>query len=606
MPTYENNDAFRKAVRIANAAMITKGFLEDHPAVYYYGFVARALIAKMIINDNIGTAAVSASGLTVSKTFFETLTMPQWNFVIAHEAGHLRLDHLKRLAGKHKVLGNVAADLAINSIIEGWLDIRTKVTEKWPYDHLFERPEDGCFAGEGEFADLPKGESVEFYYKALMQKAQQQAQQQQQQGQGQPGQGGGQQSGQGQQCQNGQQGQQQGQPGQQSGQGQQQGQPGQDGFGGGFAQGDDPGLSEEELERLSGMMAATGEIDTEVDDPSKQDALSELMDKMMQSATAECIDGVDDMEAKTASKHISGGLTKEKLDDYLNGPQNKDEQKARQFNHSTSSQQASSGAAVRGVDGIVDRADDEAMWWDILDPIRTKVLTDERRYNHRRAVQMSIADSLSEDLGTDIHLKGRVMGYSVGGEVLVIVDTSGSTGDYWQISIAKCVECLSSMAQNKVILRVVVFSDNDPTVNDEFVFYNGENVGEDDFSHQSVVEDGKDLIPEHVVDVQDMICSDTVETAKLVGDTITGGGGTAILPVVNKIKRVVGEDVSQRFLVTVIITDAQLYGADVPWSQSSDVTDTFGEHVAWLFLDLYDSNYADIVGEKKYLISCGD
>jgi hypothetical protein len=353
-------------------------------------------------------------------------------------------------------------------------------------------------------------------------------------------------------------------------------------------------------------MGATGTIETDIDDPAKQAAMSEMVDKLMQKATQQAIDRAGELEEQSSQRHISGGMTKKKLEDYLSGPKTADEQRARQFNRQTKSQQMASGSAQRGVDGVVDRADDEAMWTDILEPIRTKVLTDKRRYDHRRAVQMSIADSLSEDLGEEIHLKGRVWGYSAGGEVLVIVDTSGSTQDYWQLSIAKCVECISVMAKNKVVLRVVVFSDSDPCVKDEFVFYNGELVEPDEFSHQSVVEDGEDLIPEHIVDVQDMIQQSTVETAKLVGSTITGGGGTAILPVVNKIKNVVGENVAERFLVTVIITDAELYGPDVPWSQSTDVTDTFGEHVAWLFLDLYDANYDAIVGEKKFLISCGN
>lgn len=598
MPTYKNKDEFRKAVRMANGAMITKGFLEAYPAVYYFGFVAKALIDTMIVDDKVGTAGVSISGLTVSQKFFETMTPPQWNYAIAHEAGHARLDHLKRLEGKHKVVGNVAADLAVNSIIDEWLDIKTKVSEQWPYDHLFERPEGGCFAGEGDFADLPKGESTEWYYKELMKKGQQLAQQNQQ---GQPQQGGGQSQGQGQQCQNGQGGQ----PGQPQ---QGQGHPGQEGFpgggGGGFQLDENPGFSEEELQKMAEAMHATGQIETDIADPAKQAALSELVDKLLQNATKQSENEIDNWQARVAAKHISGGLTKGKLDEYLNGPKNKDEQLARQFNRQNTAQSVSSGAAVRGVDGIVDRADDEAMWQDILEPIRIKVLTDERRYNHRRAVQMSIADGLSESLGQDVSLKGRIMGYSAGGEVLVIVDTSGSTQDYWQLSIAKCVECISSMAQNKVVLRVVVFSDNDPSVKDEFVFYNGDLVSEEDFSHESVVEDGVDLIPEHIVDVQDMIQSDTIETARLVGETITGGGGTAILPVVNKIKAVVGDDVTERFLVTVIITDAALYGPDVAWSQSTDVIDTFGEHVAWLFLDLYEENYDAIVGEKKYLISC--
>ena len=616
------NEELRRGLKIANTVCTNKAFVADYPAVYYTGFVAKHLLDTMFISDEVDTAGVSVSGLVVNPEFMAQCTPPQWNFILLHEALHIRLDHIKRMEGKYHVIANVAGDLAINCMIEQWTKIQTKKSEVWPYDHLIERVPNGCYPGQNDFAKYPPFEAMEWYYNELMKDIQNRAKQMQQgqQGQGQPQQG---QQGQGQQQQGQGQGQQQG--GQ--GSGKQKVDPNQSGGGlmdaladawnhkddpqqgGGDGEGPttdpNPGLTEEEIKDLLNKMGATGTIETDIDDPAKQAAMGELVDKMMQKATDDALGRAEELEKKAQSQHISGGMTKQKLEDYLNGPKNADEQKARQFNRQNQAQQMSSGSAQRGVDGIVDRADDEAMWMDILEPIRTKVLTDKRQFNHRRATQMAIADALSDDFGVDVHLKGRVWGYSAGGEVLVIVDTSGSTCDYWQISIAKCVECISVMAQNKVILRVVVFSDSDPSINDEFVFYNGEQVEEEDFSHQSVVEDGKDLLPDHIVDVQDMIMQDTVETAKLVGNTITGGGGTAILPVVNKIRNVVGEDVSQRFLVTVIITDAELYGPDVPWSRSSDVTDTFGEHVAWLFLDLYGADYASIVGEKKFLISCG-
>lgn len=614
----EEQQSVRYRLAVANYMCRAKAYVESDPAVFFTAMVALRLLDTARITREIPTFAVSASGLEINPDFVNTLEGPQWNFVLLHEALHIRNNHLQRMMGKHQMISNIAADLSINSRIDKWTSIKTKNSAKWPYDQLIKRPDDGCFAGEGKFADLPVGLCMEDYYKLLVQKLQQQSKQQQQQqsGQGQrqqqnqQGQGQGQQ--QNQQCQGQQQqqqsgqGQQQNQQGQQD-QGQQQGQQGQPGQGSGM--GDDvdiSGLTPEQIQDMIDQMNSTGMIDTDVDDPAKMSTLNEMLKTLVEKAAQDGNSMIDkfDQQQQESGKKIGGGLTKQMLDDYLNGAADADEAKGHKISNNSKPKSMQSGSSKRGVDGIVDRADDENMWRDILDPLRAEVLTDERRFNHRRAVQMSIADSLSHDFGRNVFLRGRIMGHSVGGEVLMIVDTSGSTGDYWMLSIAKALECINSIPGSKISCRVVVFSDSDPSINDEYVFYNGEEMDEDEIPRASVIEDGKDLIDSHLIDVSPWLLATTVDIKLLVGSTITGGGGTAILPVVNKLKHVLGQDVTERFIVTVIITDAALYGDDVAWSRSPDVTDTFGEHVAWLFLDLYNEDYGSITGEKKYLITC--
>ena len=116
---------------------------------------------------------------------------------------------------------------------------------------------------------------------------------------------------------------------------------------------------------------------------------------------------------------------------------------------------------------------------------------------------------------------------------------------------------------------------------------------------------GKQVMEEHIVDVSPWLDLTHVEVKELVGSKIVGGGGTELLPIVQHIQNTVGEDVSERFDVTIILTDAELCGNEMNWAESQQVFEVFGEHVSWIFLDLYNANYSAIQGEKKYLITCG-
>lgn len=586
----------------ANKLCRVKSFVMEHSAVFYTAMVVRELLQTARWTKTIPTAAVCSAGLLMNPDFMEGLTPPQRNFVLMHEALHLRQDHLRRCSGLDHDMANIAADLAINCKLVDWCDIATKVTEKWQFATLLAKLDDGCFPGEDPFQEFAPWLSLEEYYKLLQQKKPK--------GKG------------------GQQGGQQGQPGQpgQGGQGGGQGDDeGDDGEvtitdpdqlpddlgnqqGGGGGKGvkvkiDSTGWSQEQWDKLMKKLQGTGTFSTEHDDQAKEAQLLEQQAQMLDDAAKEAGDQIDVYQEKYGKK-IQGGLTKEMLDDYLNGNEDQDSQSARRIKRVDTSKQMSSGSSLRGVDGIVDRSDDPAMWADILDPIREKILTDEMEFDHRIASRVSMAESLSSALGGDMTLSGRVEGWRVGGEVLCILDTSGSTCDYWQLSVAKCVECVAAMPESKVIIRCLVFSDHKPSPSSEYLFYNGEICDEADLNTESVVQAGAQVPAKNIVDISEFVDQGMVEIHRIVGNTIQGGGGTELLPTVNAIKEVVGEDVSQRFLVTVIITDAALYGPDVPWSRSSDVAATFGDHVAWLFLDLYDENYDEIQGEKKYLISC--
>jgi predicted metal-dependent peptidase len=86
--------------------------------------------------------------------FFASLPEEQVKGVLKHEFYHLIFEHVtsRKPEGVPHMAWNVAADLAINSHLVG------------------ELPEMACMPGVGPFADLPKGESAEWYLANLPQK----------------------------------------------------------------------------------------------------------------------------------------------------------------------------------------------------------------------------------------------------------------------------------------------------------------------------------------------------------------------------------------------------------------------------------------------------
>mgnify|MGYP001569831527 FL=1 len=82
--------------------------------------------------------------------------------IMLHETMHILLRHAKRNKVIHGIapLDNIAMDLEINGVI---------IT-----DNIFKLPEQGCFPGKGQFADMPSGLTFEQYYKLIMDKVEKQ------------------------------------------------------------------------------------------------------------------------------------------------------------------------------------------------------------------------------------------------------------------------------------------------------------------------------------------------------------------------------------------------------------------------------------------------
>jgi predicted metal-dependent peptidase len=137
-------------------------------------FAALSRKIEKISSTSIPTAGVRVnpdSGhfeMCYNPEFFEKLPDAHKAGVLKHEFYHLIFDHVttRKPEGVPHAKWNVAADLAINSHLVG------------------ELPDMCCMPGEGPFAELPKGESAEWYLANL-------PKDDEQEGENQEGQGGG-------------------------------------------------------------------------------------------------------------------------------------------------------------------------------------------------------------------------------------------------------------------------------------------------------------------------------------------------------------------------------------------------------------------------------
>jgi len=128
----------------------TKLLLTDSPK---FVFIANLLQVQDVFDTTIETAATDGSSIRWNPAFIDSITDAELLGVMIHELMHIGLLHNVTAIGfdDHKRL-NIAADLAINSIIK---DMGLKL------------PAGGCFAGEGPFAHLKPGKSLEEYYSDL-------------------------------------------------------------------------------------------------------------------------------------------------------------------------------------------------------------------------------------------------------------------------------------------------------------------------------------------------------------------------------------------------------------------------------------------------------
>jgi len=107
------------------------GLLLRHP---FFGNMATRL--KVVdASDWCKTAATDGRHLFYSRSFFETLTTKQVEFVVAHEILHNVFDHMGRREGREARIFNIAADYCVNGQL-----IRDHIGEQPPEIKIFHDP----------------------------------------------------------------------------------------------------------------------------------------------------------------------------------------------------------------------------------------------------------------------------------------------------------------------------------------------------------------------------------------------------------------------------------------------------------------------------------
>ena len=132
---------------------------------FEYRYFADILIQLRIIPAKIETLAVGSDelgriSLLVDEEFYQKLSFEGKQFVLAHEVLHIVLQHINRgkdfsKMGIPQQIINIAADLAVNSLLEIPLELRNNIVAP----------------GIGLFAEFEKGLTFEEYIKELLKKA---------------------------------------------------------------------------------------------------------------------------------------------------------------------------------------------------------------------------------------------------------------------------------------------------------------------------------------------------------------------------------------------------------------------------------------------------
>jgi predicted metal-dependent peptidase len=122
----------------------------NRAASAFFAILAMRLRPEPCWTDECGgLAATDGKRLLYNPDAFLALDKSQRVGLIAHEVLHCANQHQTRQGSRDMRRCNIAADLAINSLLR---------------EAGFHLPAEGCFAGEGKFHDLPKGLSMEEYY----------------------------------------------------------------------------------------------------------------------------------------------------------------------------------------------------------------------------------------------------------------------------------------------------------------------------------------------------------------------------------------------------------------------------------------------------------
>lgn len=129
----------------------------DAKAAFFASIVMKLAIAESTGTDGIDTAATDGKTIWYYPPFIAAMSDDEVLAVFAHESLHVSNGHMARCGDRHMKKWNVAADLAINSILN---DCGYSLPRPKPPSYI-------CIPGEAPFQDFPVGLSAEDYYQML-------------------------------------------------------------------------------------------------------------------------------------------------------------------------------------------------------------------------------------------------------------------------------------------------------------------------------------------------------------------------------------------------------------------------------------------------------
>lgn len=138
-------DAQNKVTQAVTGLIIGR----DAKSVYFATVIMRL---NTVFTFDIDTACTDGRMIAYSPEFLATLTRGQMMFLVAHECMHVTGAHGARMGDRDPRQWNIACDLTINDIL---------------VECGFEFIECGVRPGVGIYANLPRGETPEFYYAHL-------------------------------------------------------------------------------------------------------------------------------------------------------------------------------------------------------------------------------------------------------------------------------------------------------------------------------------------------------------------------------------------------------------------------------------------------------
>ena len=112
-----------KVTESISRLIAANGFINNYIEVHFTDskvtiFASLMLFAPIIKSKSIATASTDGKNILINDKIFSSLRSSEQNAVVLHEVLHLALLHLFRTNNRNPEVGNIAADIVVNDLID--------------------------------------------------------------------------------------------------------------------------------------------------------------------------------------------------------------------------------------------------------------------------------------------------------------------------------------------------------------------------------------------------------------------------------------------------------------------------------------------------------